>query len=151
MSLESYFADLVAQDPEINSIVLETSNNPFEMERFDSESKADGFSYPAMAMLMPIITGDDNGMHDFEAKQEVAFSILYPTDNSHADKLPKYKLAQLAAWRFIRYLRRDAKAGRFRFDKMSYKMAPFEYGSDNSVGVYVVLTLITNTNALIGV
>jgi hypothetical protein len=151
VSLEAYFAALVEADPEINSFVLETSNNPFEMERFDVISKTNAFNYPAMAMLMPVITGDDNGMNNFEAKQEVAFALLFPTDDTHEQKLAKHKLGQLAAWRFIRCLRRDSKAGKFRIEKMSYKMAPFEYGSDKCVGQYVVISLITNTNSQIGV
>ena len=151
VSLEAYFQGLVTADPEINSFVLETGNNPFEMERFDSEAKTNGFNYPAMAMLMPVISGDDNGMHNFEARQEVAFALLYPTDGTHDIKLEKYKLAQLAAWRFIKYLRRDSKAGKFRIDKLSYKMAPFEYGSDGCVGQYVIITMITSTNSQIGV
>lgn len=151
VSLEAYLASLVAADPEINTLVLETSNNPFEMERFDEQAKTDAFQYPAMAMLFPVITGEDNGMHDFEARQEVAFALLYPTDNSHDQKLEKFKLAQLAGWRFIKCLRRDAKKGCFRMEKLSYKMAPFEYGSDNCVGCYVVISILTNTNGQIGV
>lgn len=150
VSLEGYFIDLVENDPEIRSFVLETSNNPFEMERFDAISKTDDFNYPAMAMLMPVITGEDNEMHNFEARQEVAFAILYPTDNTHQQKLDKHRLAQLAAWRFIKCLRRDSKAGVFRIEKMAYKMAPFEYGSDNCVGQYVVIQVITRTNSQIG-
>ena len=150
VSVEAYFSALVTADPEINSFVLETSNNPFEMDRFDAVSKTDAFRYPAMAMLMPVITGDDNGMHNFEAKQEIAFALLFPNDNSHQEKLAAHRLGQLAAWRFIKYLRRDSKAGKFRIEKLSYKMAPFEYGSDNCVGQYVVITLITNTNSQIG-
>ncbi|WP_254562151.1 hypothetical protein [Dyadobacter diqingensis] len=151
VSLEAYFADLVEKDPEINTYVLEIGNNPFEMERFDAEAKTDAFSYPAMAMLMPMISGDDNGMHDFEARQDLAFAFLYTTDDTVASKIEKYKLAQLAAWRFIKYLRRDSKAGMFRIEKLSYKIAPFEYGSDNCVGQYVIITIITNTNSQIGV
>ena len=151
ISLEAYFLDLVEDDNEINSFVLEISNNPYAMERFDALAKTDDFNYPAMAMLMPIISGDDNGMHNFEARQEVAFSLLYSTDGTHEQKLEKYKLSQLAGWRFIRCLRRDSKLGKFRIEKMSYKMAPFEYGSDNAVGIYVVIVLITSTNSQIGV
>lgn len=151
VSLEAYFESLVNEDSVINSFVLETSNNPFEMERFDEISKTDSFDYPAMALLMPVITGEDNGMHNFEAKQEIAFALLFPTDNTHEQKLQKHKLAQLAAWRFIKCLRRDHKAGMFRIEKLSYKMAPFEYGSDKCVGQYVVISLITGTNSLIGV
>lgn len=151
VSLEAYMEELVAQDPEIRTLVLETSNNPFEMERFEAQSKTDAFNYPAMAMLMPVITGEDNGMHDFEARQEIAFALLYPTDDSHSQKLQYFKAAQLAGWRFIKCLRRDAKKGRFRMEKLSYKMAPFEYGSDNCVGCYVVISIITNTNPQIGV
>lgn len=150
VSIEDYFTGIVAQDPELNTLVLETSNNPFEMERFNEVSNSEGFAYPALAMLMPVITGDDNGMHDFEAKQEIGFCLLYPTDGTHVQKLEKFKKAQLAGWRILRRLRQDSKAGRFRLDKLSYKMAPFEYGSDNAVGQYVVLVMITNTNALIG-
>jgi len=150
ISLEEYIHSLVTADPEINSFVLETGSNPFEMTRFDSEAKTNNFSYPALAMLMPVITGDDNEMHNFEAKQEVAIAILYPADDTHQKKLEAYKKAQLAAWRILKCLRRDAKTGSFRMDKMSYKMAPFEYGSDGSVGQYLVLVLITSTNALIG-
>ncbi|WP_439557691.1 hypothetical protein [Dyadobacter sp.] len=151
VSIEEYFTALVNEDPEIATLVLETSNNPFEMERFDEVSKRDDFNYPAMAMLMPVITGDDNGMHDFEARQEMGFAILFANCKTMAEELAALKNAQLAAWRFLRYLRRDVKAGRFRMDKMAYKMAPFKYGSDNSVGCYVVLSIITNTNAQIGV
>lgn len=151
VSLEAYFSQLVDEDPEIISFVLETGNNPFEMERFDAEAKMDHFSYPAMAMLMPVISGDDNGMHDFEARQDVAFALLYPGNETHAERLKNYKDAQLAAWRFIKYLRRDSKAGKFRIEKLSYKMAPFEYGTDSCVGQYVIITLITSTNSLIGV
>lgn len=150
ISLENYFTEVVDADPEIISCVLETSNNPFEMERFDAVSKMDYFSYPALVLLMPVISGDDNGMHNFEAKQELAFALMFPTDGSHQEKLENHKLAQLAAWRMIKTLRRDSKAGRFRMDSLSYKMAPIEYGSDNCVGQYLVVTLITSTNSLIG-
>lgn len=151
VSLEEYFSNLVEQDPEINAFVLESGNNPFEMERFDELSKTKAFQYPAMAMLMPVISGMDNEMHNFEAKQEIAFAILYPTDDTHQQKLDRYKRAQLAAWRFIKYLRRDSKKGIYRIEKMGYNMAPFEYGSDNCVGQYVMISLITSTNSLIGV
>lgn len=151
ISLEDYFSNLVDQDPEIKTFVLESGNNPFEMERFDTLAKSKSFQYPAMAMLMPVISGLDNEMHNFEAKQEVAFAILYPTDDTHQQKLDRYKLAQLAGWRFIQYLRRDSKKGKFRIEKMAYNMAPFEYGSDNCVGQYVMISLITSTNSLIGV
>ena len=151
ISLESYFADLVEQDPEIETFVLETGDNPFQMERFDALAKTKGFKYPAMAMLMPLISGEDNEMHNFEARQEVAIAFLFPTDDSHQERLEKYKLGQLAAWRFLRYLRRDSKAGKFRLDKLSYKLAPLEYGSDNCVGQYFMIQMITRTNNLIGV
>lgn len=151
VSLEAYFEELSQEDLEINSFVLETSNNPFEMERLEEISKTNDFNYPVLAMLMPVISGGDNAMHDFEAYQEVAFAILYPTDDTHSQKLDRYKKAQLTAWRIIKCLRRDSKAGKYRIDKLSYKMAPFEYGSDNCVGQYVVITLITNTNSQIGV
>jgi hypothetical protein len=151
VSLESYFETLVSEDQEINSYVLETGNDPFSMERFDAEARTNAFSYPAMAMLMPVVSGDDNGMHDFEARQDIAFALLYPGNSTNAEKLANYKSAQMAAWRFIRCLRRDSKAGKFRIEKLSYKMAPFEYGTDNCVGQYVIITLITSTNSLIGV
>lgn len=151
VSLEAYFTALVSEDPEINTFILETGNNPFEMERFDTEAKTDAFAYPAMAMLMPVVSGDDNGMHDFEARQDIAFALLYPGNETSQEMLQNYKSAQLAAWRFIRCLRRDSKSGKFRIEKMSYKMAPFEYGTDNCVGQYVIITLITSTNSLIGV
>lgn len=150
VSLETYMKSLVDADPEVNTFVLESGSNPFEMDRFDYVSNSDDFSYPALAMLMPVISGEDNEMHNFEAKQEVAFCILYPTDGSHDDKLEKYKLSQLACWRFLQYLRRDSKIGIFRIDKLVYKMAPFSYGSDHCVGTYVVIMLITSTNSLIG-
>lgn len=151
LSLEAYFQNLVNQDPEIKTYVLEAGNNPFEMERFDTVSKSKGFEYPAMAMLMPVISGDDNEMQNFEAKQEIAFAFLYPTDDSAQQKFEKYRLGQLAGWRFLRCLRRDSKAGMFRIEKLSYKMAPFEYGSDGCVGQYVMINIITSTNYLIGV
>ena len=150
VSLEAYFTQLLEEDPELRTFVLETSNNPFEMERFDALGKTNDFAYPAMVLMMPVISGEDNGMHNFEARQELAFAILYPTDGSFSEKLANHKLAQLAAWRILRCLRRDSKAGKFRLDSLGYKLAPFEYGTDNCVGQYAVLTLITSTNTLIG-
>lgn len=150
VSLEDYFKGLVNQDPELHSYVLETSNNPFEMERFNEEAKTDAFRYPALAMLMPVITGDDNEMHNFEAKQEIGFCILYSTDKSHAERLASFKKAQLAAWRILKAMRRDSKERIFRLEKFYYKLAPFEYGSDGAVGYYVVITMITSTNSLVG-
>lgn len=150
VSLEEYFSGLLDEDSQLKTFVLETSNNPFEMERFEALGKSDEFEYPAMVLMMPVISGEDNGMHNFEAKQELAFAILYPTDGSFSEKLSKHKLAQLAAWRILSRLRRDSKAGKFRVDGMGYKLAPFEYGTDNCVGQYVVLSLITSTNSLIG-
>lgn len=151
LSLEAYFQNLVDQDPEIKTFVLEAGNNPFEMERLDELSKTTGFQYPAMAMLMPVISGDDNEMHNFEARQEIAFAFLYPTNDTTQQKFEHYKLGQMAGWRFLRYFRRDSKAGMFRIEKLSYKMAPFEYGSDNCVGQYIMISIITSTNYLIGV
>lgn len=151
ISLENYFEGLVAQDPELKTLVLETSNNPMEMERFNEVSKSKAFSYPALAMLMPVITGDDNEMGNFEAKQELGFCTLYANGKSHDQRMEGFKLGQLAAWRIIKCLRRDWKKGEFRLEKLYYKMAPFEYGSDGAVGYYVVATIITSTNQLIGV
>lgn len=150
VSLEGYFTGLVNQDPELHSFVLETSNSPFEMERFNEVAKTNEFSYPALAMLMPVITGDDNEMHNFEAKQEVGFCILYSNDKSHDDRMAAFKKAQLAAWRILRGIRRDSKQRIFRLEKLYYKLAPFEYGSDGAVGYYAVVTMITSTNNLIG-
>lgn len=151
VSLETYFKGLVTEDPELGSHVLETSGNPFELEHFESSSRLDGFQYPALIQLLPIISGSDNAMHNFEAEQEVAFCVLYPTDNSQEQKVDRHKKAQLAAWRMIKALRRDSKVGKFRLDPVAYKMAPIEYGTDNCVGQYVIITLITGTNSLIGV
>jgi hypothetical protein len=150
VAIESYFAGLVAEDPGLQSFVLETSNDPFEMERFNAVSRQDDFAYPALVLFMPVITGDDNSMHNFEASQEMAYAILDATDDSHEQKLEKHRDGQLAAWRILKALRRDSKAGKFRMDRMGYKLAPFEYGNDNCVGHYCVVTLITSTNALIG-
>lgn len=150
VSLEGYFSGLVDQDPELNTLVLETSNNPFEMERFNQVAKTNAFSYPALAMLMPVITGDDNESHNFEAKQEVGFCILYSSEKDHDSRLASFKKAQMAAWRIIKALRRDSKKRVFRLEKLYYKLAPFEYGSDGAVGYYAVVTMITSTNNLIG-
>lgn len=150
ISMEAYFSGLVSQDPELKTLVLETSNNPFEMERFNKVSKTNDFNYPALAMLMPVITGDDNEAGNFEAKQEVGFCILYKADDSHDERLASFKAAQLAAWRIIRCIRQDSKNRIFRVEKLYYKMAPWEYGSDGAVGYYVVVTMITSTNGLVG-
>lgn len=150
VSLETYFQSLVEEDPELGSHVLETSGNPFELEYFESSSRLDGFQYPALVQLLPIISGGDNGMHHFEAEQEVAFCILYPTDGSQGEKVDAHKKAQLAAWRMIKAFRRDSKAGKFRLDPLTYKMAPIEYGTDNCVGQYVIISITTSTNYLIG-
>ncbi|WP_031527019.1 hypothetical protein [Dyadobacter crusticola] len=151
VSMEAYFSALVAEDPELKTLVLETSNSPFEMERFNEVAKTDEFSFPALALLMPVITGDDNEMGNFEAKQDVGFCILYPTDKSHDGRLAGFKLGQMAAWRILRCLRRDSKNRTFRLEKLYYKMAPWEYGTDGAVGYYVVITMITSTNELVGV
>lgn len=150
VSLEQYFTQIMDEDSDLKTFVLETSNNPFEMERFEALGRTDSFAYPALVLMMPVISGEDNGMHNFEAKQELAFAILYPTDGSFSEKLTNHKLAQLSAWRVLRRLRGDSRAGKFRLDTMGYKLAPFEYGMDNCVGQYVVLSLITSTNVLIG-
>jgi len=150
VSLEAYFQGLVDEDQDIKTLVLETSHDPFQMERFNSVSNSGDFNYPAIAMMMPVITGEDNGMHDFEAKQEIGFAILYPTDGTHADELEKYRQAQLTGWRFIQRIRRDSKKRIFRLDKVFYKMAPYEYGSDKCVGQYILLQMITSTNSQIG-
>jgi hypothetical protein len=150
VSLDAYMRSLVTEDPEIKSFVLETGNNPFEMERFDSVANSNEFEYPALALQMPLITGEDNEMHNFEAKQELAFCVLYPTDNTHEQKVDALKKSQLACWRILKYLRRDSKAGKFRMDKLFYKMGPFAYGSDHCIGTYVIAMIITNTNSQIG-
>lgn len=150
VAIEAYFQSLVDEDQILRSFILETSNDPFEMERFNAVSKQDSFEYPCLVLLMPAITGDDNSMHDFEARQEMAYAVLDATDNSHEQKLEKYKTGQMAAWRILKALRRDGKAGKFRMDRLAYKMAPFEYGTDNCVGQYCVITMITSTNSLIG-
>ena len=151
VAVEGYFAGLVEEDSGLRSFILETSNDPFEMERFNAVSKQDGFEYPALVLFMPVITGDDNAMHNFEASLEMAYAILDATDDSHEQKLEKHRDGQQAAWRILKAFRRDSKAGKFRMERMTYKLAPFEYGNDNCVGQYCVITLITSTNSLIGI
>lgn len=149
-SIATYFESLAEEDPALKTFVLETSSNPFELERLDSLSRTDNFSFPALVLLMPIITGGDGFSHDFTAEQELAFSCLQSTNGEHNDMLEKYTAMQAAAWRIIKYLRRDHKARKIHLDSLTYKMAPIEYGKDGSVGYYVIVKVTTSTNYLIG-
>lgn len=150
LSLEDYFEGFVSEDPILKTFVLETSNNPYEMERLNSLSRTDSFQYPALVMFMPLISGGDTFSHDFTAIQELAFACMYSAEDNHTDMVNKYRMAQLDAWRIIKYLRRDHKAGKLRLEGLHYKMVPMEYGNDNCVGYYVIISITTSTNYLIG-
>lgn len=148
---QDFFEALVTADPGLNGFLFESGQDTDQL--YEATQTGD-LAYPALVLFAPEITIDDNGYGLLDAKQDNAFAVLFaPTDNGHQEQNTALKLAQLAAFRITKELRKAAKEGRFRIDlPVRWRYRPmYNVGPNRACGWMVDYKIITNANALIGV
>ncbi|MGV3560769.1 hypothetical protein [Larkinella arboricola] len=147
---KAYFQTIQQADGELTTFLFEAGEGT---DVLVEASRSADFSYPALILFMPFIGLDDNLRGLIEAEQDNSFAVLYLPQQQTADGRDQaISLAQLAAFRVIRHLRKDARKGRFQIEEpRKWKIRPMTHvGPDNAVGVMVDFKIITNANALVG-
>lgn len=150
LAQEAYFKALTDADPGLQGFVFESGE---EISRLYEAVQQSDFNYPALVLFMPGIEMEDDAYGLIEAEQDNAFAILVkPADNSASDRNEAIKTAQLAAFRVIKQLRKDARSGRFELPlKRRWRIRPMSnVGPGRACGVLVDFKIITNANALVG-
>lgn len=148
---EDLFQQFVTKDSELQGFLFESGE---DTDQLYEATQAGTLLYPALVLFAPELLIDDNGYGLLDANQSNAFAILFaPEDITPQERNAKSKLAQLAAFRITRQIRKAAKEGKFRIDlPVKWRYRPmYNVGPNRAVGWMVEFKIVTNANALIGV
>lgn len=147
---KAYFGEIQQADGELTTFLFEAGEGT---DVLTDASRSAGFSYPALILFMPMLLVSDNVKGLIEAQQDNSFAIVcLPAEQSAAGREQAISQAQLAAFRVIKKMRKDARRGRFTWeDPRRWKIRPMTHvGPDNACGVLVDFKITTNANALVG-
>ncbi len=150
LAQQEYFRQLVAKDDQLQTFLFEGGE---DIEHFNEKSKAPDFQYPCLVLFMPMLEIDDPGYGNIDANQDNAFAILYmPTEDTDAARNEALQRGQLAAFRVIAQIRKDARSGIFRLpEERKWRVRPMSnVGPDKAHGSMVDFNIITNANAQVG-